>query len=348
MKISSTFRILPLAGLLAVAACGGDGPTDPLVDEPISALEDEIVLGVLSDPGAIDAGLELARGPVAMGRRHGMAHGAPAWADGEVERARLRFQEAVQLLALHDTVAARVRAREARRIVAGAVDAAGGGMAVRAMVERAEALGPGVAADPAGFADPLGLEADLRMLGERARVRLQQGDPLDAGDWAVLAEQHHRRRSRAAADGPGGAPVTVELGATAVALAGAILEEEGAVAEQLRFLDEAGELQAAAEDALAAGDEARAVHLAHLASWAALKAVVLPGPVTDEEARLLLELARTTYAAAEATGPEGVEEALLLRAQVLLDAGTAALEEALPRAACLLWRSAVISTWIVG
>lgn len=349
MKTRDALRILPLLGALALAACDADGPTDPLVDGPTLAEEDQIALAVLEDPEAVEAGLALAQGPVAAGRRHGMSHGSPAWAEQEMTRARLMFQEARQLVAAGDTAGALNRAREARRLVAGAAEAAGGHRAMWGMVERAEVLADEVAGDPAGYADPVRLQQQLHNLGERARVRLQNGDMLGAGAWAVLGEQHRRRHQiREPGDCPGGTPVAVELAATAVELATGILDEEGATDEQLRFLEEAAEFQLAAAEALAAGDEGAAVHLSNLAVWSALKAVVLPGPVSDDEIAYILGLAQDQYEAAAATEPEGTAATLLDRAEALLASGTEMLEDGWVRGICRLWRSAVISTWILG
>jgi hypothetical protein len=92
----------------------------------------------------------------------------------------------------------------------------------------------------------------------------------------------------------------------------------------------------------------RAIHLSNLAEWTALKAVVLPGGITDEEARAMRELAEAQYAAA-AAGELTTEETLLQhRARVYIDNGAQALESGTPRGVAPLWRAAVICSWIVG
>jgi len=347
MKISRAFRMLPLAGALTLAACDAGQPTDPFTDEAFLTQEDEIALDVLSDLGTVEAALALADVPVMVAQRHGMAHGAPSAAKGNLTQARLRFQEAYDALQQQDRVRAAERAREARRLVAGAALAAGGGRAIMAMVERAESLGDEVAADPACWNDANGLQGELNGLALQARERIHRGDSIAAGAHAIMAEQRFRQRYRDPGLRPGGAVVLVELGATAVSMATDLLD--GVTdAEQLRFLDEAGEYQAAAEAALADGSTRDAVHLANLAIWTSLKAVVLPGGVTDEETAAMLALAETQYEAAAATEPEGVAATLLLRAQALLEAGKTMLETAAPRGVGALWRSAVISTWILG
>jgi predicted NBD/HSP70 family sugar kinase len=105
-----------------------------------------------------------------------------------------------------------------------------------------------------------------------------------------------------------------------------------------------------ARRALEAGEEARAAHLAHLAEWWALKAVVLPGGVTDEDARFVLDLATHLLPLArEAVGPEPTElqEALLTKAARMLERGKAALANGVCRGIGALWQSAVISSFLL-
>jgi len=349
MTMSRALRMLPLAGALTLAACDAGQPTDPFTDDAFLAQEDEIALDVLSDVGTIDAALALADVPVAVAQRHGMAHGAPSAAQGDLTRARLRFQEAYDALQQRDRVRAADRAREGRRLVAQAALAAGGGRALMAMVERAESLGDEVGAEPGAWNDANGLQGELNGLALQARERIHRGDSISAAAHAIMAEQRFRHGYRDPGLRPGGAEVYVELGATAVSLASRLLDGQSVVdAEQLRFLDQAGEYQAEAEAALADGSPRRAAHLANLAIWTSLKAVVLPGGITEEEARAMLDLAETQYEAAAATEPEGVAATLLLRARALLDAGKTMLETAAPRGVAALWRSAVVSTWILG
>jgi hypothetical protein len=348
MKTSRSLLALPLVGALALAACDSGQPTEPLTDTTTLTQSDEIALSVITDDGAIQAALALADAPLAVAGRMGMAHGMRGTAEDDALQARLRFREANEALVQQNRLRAATRAQEARRLVAGVVMAAGGGPAIASLVDRAGTLASTVAQDPAGYDDAVGLQGELTMLAERARERIRLGDSIGAGDCAVLAEQRYRQRQRESALRPGGAVVAVQLGATAVELAGGTLDQQDATDEQLRLLAQADEYQQEAEATLAAGDTAGAVHLAELATWTALAAVVLPDGVTDEEAQAILELAQTRYEAALATNPEGVEATLLERAQILLEAGSAALQEATPRGLCALWRSAVISTWIVG
>ncbi len=347
MKLSRSLRMLPLAGALALAACDATQTTDPFADDATLAQEDELALDVLADVGSMDVALDVAGVPVAVGHRRGMARGPFAEAQGDLLRARLLFQEARDALARGDRIRAADRTREARTLLAGAVFAAGGARGAMAMVQRAEGLADDVGADPSAYDDANGLQGELNMLALRLRARLHAGDSVGAVERAILAEQRHRQRHRDPGLWPGGAEIYVQLGGTAVSLATRLLDEQNPVDEQLRFLDEAKEYQREAEAAYADGDYRRAAHLADLAIWTSLQAVVLPD-VTEEEARAMLELATSQYEAALATAPEGDEATLLERARLLLEKGGTMLEAGAPRGVGALWRSAVVSTWVIG
>jgi hypothetical protein len=267
------------------------------------------------------------------------------------EQARLRFQEAVQALTEHDPVRAAERAREARRLVVRAMRAVGGPQAVGQMVNRAEGLAAAVGQEMGMgmFQNGAGLQGEMNGLATRARVRLQQRDSTGAGECAVLAEQRYRQRLLNPALRPGGAETAVSLGATAVTLATRLVGEAGGPDDdQTRILAVADDYASAAAAALEAGDDRRAVHLADLAHWTALQAVVWPDGPSVDEALAIQELAESLYAEAAATEPTGVEADLLAWARDLIDRGTAALEEAAPRGTGSLWRAAVICTWILG
>jgi hypothetical protein len=335
-----------LAGALAFTACDAARTTDPYSDAAL-AQEDQIALDLLADAGSMDVALAVADVPVTVGHRRGMARGHFAEAQGDLLRARLLFQEARDALAVGDRVRAADRAREARALLAGAVFAAGGARGVMAMVRRAEGLADEVGADPSAYDDAVGLQGELNMLALQVRARLHAGDSVGACERAILAEQRHRNRHRDPGFWPGGAEIYVQLGGTAVSLATRLLDDQTPVDEQLGFLEEAKEYQREAEAAYADGDYRRAAHLADLAIWTSLQAVVLPD-VTEEEARAMLELARSQYEAALATAPEGDEATILERARHLLAKGEAMLEAGAPRGVGALWRSAVVSTWVIG
>ena len=84
----------------------------------------------------------------------------------------------------------------------------------------------------------------------------------------------------------GRAELAVALSGQAVALATRLLHEQGADEEQERLLMHAEEQHRKAKAALEEGREALAVELAHSATKTSLKAVVLPGGITGEEARM--------------------------------------------------------------
>lgn len=350
MKLSRSSRTLPLAGAFALAAalaaCDASRTTDPLSDDTL-AQEDEIALDILSEVGSADVALDLADVPLAVGERRGMARGPASAAQGDLLRARLLFQEGREALDQGDRVRAADCTREARRLLAGAVLAAGGGRGVMAMVRRADDLPDDVEADPTAYDDVVGLQGELNMLALQVRARLHAGDSVGAVERAILAEQRHRQRHRDPAFRPGGAELYVELGATAVSMATRLLDEQTPVDEQLRFLDEATEYQRQAAAAYEDGYYARAAHLADLAIWTSLQAVVLPD-VTAEEARAMLELAKTQYEAAAATSPEGDEATILERARLLIEKGETMLEAGAPRGVGALWRAAVVCTWVIG
>jgi hypothetical protein len=175
----------------------------------------------------------------------------------------------------------------------------------------------------------------------------------EAGGLGVLAEQafrHNRRHQNQV--GSRRAGLMVALGAEAIELATRLIGDPAAAdTEQLDLLETAKGYQAEAEAALEAGEDRQAVHLAHLAQWWALKAVVLPGGITDEEARAMSELATTLLDEARtALGPEPTEfEAVLLaRAARLLERGNEALSNGTCRGIGALWQSAVLSSYLVG
>jgi hypothetical protein len=349
MRLPRNAGLLPLVMVLVATACGDEQPLMPLTPEPTLSAEDVIALEVLTSPVALDAALALAAGPVAAADRRGLASRMRGAAAGDVAEARARFQEAARLR-VQDPTAAAEQSREARRRVAGAAQAMVGGRMAVAMVERIEGLSAEVSENPGAYHDAAGLLQELMGLATQARLRLSQGDSTGAAERGVLAEQRTRQRQR---DGDsetraGGAVVSVALASSSVALASRLLDEGGADEEQVRYLDTAVEYLRLAEAALEAGDPGRAVHYAKLSEWTALKAVVLPGGVTDEEARAMLDLAESLYGQAAATGLDDTEAALLERARALIAHGSAALEGGSVRGVVALWRAAVICTWIIG
>jgi hypothetical protein len=166
------------------------------------------------------------------------------------------------------------------------------------------------------------------------------------------AELRHEAEQRASEGRPtpDRVELAVALGASAVELAARLLDEEGADPEQLRLLDAAKDAQRQAVIALERGDPGRALAFARRACWTALHAVVLPGGVTLEEARMIHQVAGTLLAEARATvDPNDPTASLLLKwAGRMYEAGSRALEGGSVRSVAVLWKSAVLSAYLTG
>jgi hypothetical protein len=332
-----------------VAACEDPGPTAPFEDLPETlTVEEQLTLEVLSDPTSTEVALAMATTQIAAAHRRGRA-----WSSSEdlTAQAENHFRNAEQAFAQGDLVRAMEQHREARRVVAQAMQAAGGSLALQAQYERLEAMQVMVQGDPESFQDPQGFALQLGKLAEGARYAYRNGNRIQACQAGVLAEQAVRTRQRDQDNVLAQHPeIKVQLGAAAIALAREILGE-GAKEAELDLLAVAEELQAMAEEALGSGEVRWAVHYARIAEWWALKAVVLPDGISDEEAAFILELAQAQYAeavAAVGTEPDEIEAALLEKAARMLAVG----EENLANGACrglgALWQAAVISSFLVG
>jgi HEPN domain-containing protein len=347
MKALRPLRFVPLMGGLLLAACDDGGPTGPNLES--LTLEEQLTLEVLADPTTAEVALALATTQTGAAHRRGRA-----WSPGEdiTAQAEHQFRNAEQAFAQGDLVRAMERHREGRRLVAQAMEGAGGPRALGALVERLESLPVTVAADPDGFHDPQGFGVQMAGLAEGARNAYRKGNRIRAGEMGVLAEQAVRLRQRDQTHALAGNPeLKVELGAQAVALAERILGEEGTADERMDFLEVAKGFQSKAEESLLAGELRWAAHYAHLAQWWALKAVVLPDGVTEEEIEALQELAQTLFddaSAAVESDPTELKEALLQRAARLLEAGRSNQNNGTCRGLGALWQSAVISAYLVS
>ena len=121
--------------------------------------------------------------------------------------------------------------------------------------------------------------------------------------------------------------------------------------EQSRFLATAHELLKKARAAFSEGHYGRAVHFAEAASWTALKAVVLPGGVTEEEMRAMLDLANSLHEevrVAIGDAPTDVQLSMFKRAGRLIELGEEMVSQGRQRGVGPLWRAAVISNWLIG
>jgi len=345
-------RALAFAVVAALAACADD-PVSPFDDSTLD-VEDAVALDVLEDPLAIESALSFAEMNTVGAARHGMGAPQRQAANQFTQEARIRFENARQALQEGNRVRAAEEAREARRLLVRAMEMANGPRGIMTLVEQSEELAAEVALDPDAFEDSEALMGELHTFNQRARIRLQQRDSLGAAALGVLAQMRFQHRCRD--EGDAGlrherAVLAVDLAEAAVGLATRLLEAEEPEPDQLRFLEAANEYLAAAIEALEAGEDGRAIYLAHHAQWAALKAVVLPGGVTAEEAQALLELAQTLYAeAVTAVGddPTELQAYLLDRARRLIEAGEAKLAEGYHRGIGALWQAAVICTWLIG
>lgn len=353
MKSLKFQAFLALFGVFALAACGESG-SELLLDE--LTLEEEAELAVLTDDGAYDVGLEVTE----VAGDAALALGAPGATEGRTlhAQARLRLAEARLAMFRGERRRALDTARDARRLIARALAALGGGDALEALIERIEALAQ--TAEDDAFEDAAALRAELAAIAAEARSLLAQGDSLAAAARVLLAEQiaRHRRHPDIA---PDRARLEVELAAHAVALAERLVEVDDAATLcatdtdvrclRNRWLQQAKRLLALSERALEAGYWRRAVHLAEYAHWAALKAVILPGGVQEEELKAIADLAVELYAQAEASIGEDasdLKKRLLNRAADLIEAGLARLEAGYQRGVAPLWRAAVICSWLIG
>ena len=151
----------------------------------------------------------------------------------------------------------------------------------------------------------------------------------------------------------GRAELAVALSGQAVALATRLLHEQGADEQQERLLMHAEEQHRKAKAALQEGREAAAVELAQSATKTSLKAVVLPGGITAEEARMIHSLAADLLREAEAAvaaNPTALNHHLLKVAEELFRKGSDQVTDAQAstRGVVPLWKSAVISSFLIG
>jgi hypothetical protein len=353
MKTKNLTLVLAALTTALLAACQDEGPTSLEFED--LALEDQIALTLLADPATSETALELAGIQTSAAQRKGWGWGSN---QNQRSQAQQRFREAEAALAQGDQVRAMKRAREGRQLVAQAIELAGGPLAIVGMVERLEALPAMISADPDAFTNSAKLGLQIGQLAERARQAHQAGDGTGAGALCVLGEQafrhNHRHQYQHQQElGITRAELAVSLGAEAIELAERILNDQAvADTESQEYLDTAEEFLAQARAALEAGEEARAAHLAHLAQWWALKAIVLPGGITDEEARFILDLAETLLTEAKdalsGVEPTELQAALLARAERLLERGKEKLGNGERRGLGALWQSAVISSFLIG
>ena len=357
MRTLTNHRFLALLGLFAVAAC--DETSMDLGFDELTPQE-QLQLAILADPGSYDIAVDFTQvmNNVAMSRGMGGATQARALN----AEARAAFAEARAAMLAGDHRRALEASAIARRLIARALIMTGGVPSVEDLIERLEDIL--LTIDPDVFDDPEALRAELEVIIAEAHALLAAGDSVAAAARAILGEQgtrlHRGRRDRRGDIDPDRARLAVALGATAVSLAERSIADEvvptdaietDAVDNRDRWLANAHEMLEKAEQALANGNFARAVHFAQHAQWSALKAVILPGGITQEELRTMLQLAEALLMDAEvALGDEAsdLDLRLLNRAGSLIEIGIERLEAGHKRGVAALWRSAVISTWLIG
>ena len=359
MTKTKAHQIAALLGLFALAACDESG-TQALLDDLTP--EESIELAVLEDPGSLDIALELnsaANDVAASFGGAGVGEGR-----GFNVQAGVRFAAAGEALRAGDRRRALEEAREARRLLARAIVATSGADGVSALIERIEELALITAEDDDVFHNPEALRARLESLAAEARDLLAGGHLVAAAERALLGEQiarHHRGRRDHPGDVlPDRARLAVSLAGTAVALAERLVAADSMPVRQLgtsnvrdhqnRWLAHARRMLEKAEQALAAGHFVRAVHFAEHAHWSSLKAVILPGGITEVELRAMVVLARHLYDEAEiALGeePTELEKRLFAQAGRLIERGEKMLADGNKRGVAPIWRGAVISRWLM-
>lgn len=364
MNTSKTQRFSALLALLAVVACD-DVATDP--DFGQITAEQQFELAVLEDEGSF----EVAAALVSVATDVGTARGNPGTAEARSlnSDALAAFNDARSAWMAGDHVRALDSSRLARRLVARALIATGGVPAVEDLLERLQDLIMTIDAEVVD--DPDALRAELEAIVAEATALLEAGDTVGAAARAILGEQrarlrrgrHHRpfdiseRRARLEVDWARSAVALAErLIADDVVPVTDVLTTSDVVATDVvdrrnKWLAHAKRWLSRAETALENGHFARAVHAAHHAQWSALKAVILPGGITEEEIRAMLDLAQTLHEqAVVAVGDDATELELrvLNRAADLIEIGIRKLEAGQKRGVAALWRSSLMSHWLIS
>jgi HEPN domain-containing protein len=211
-----------------------------------------------------------------------------------------------------------------------------------AEAQAAAALDQGAMQAQALVEESLGrMPEGLLPVGRADRERPDSVRPERERPDSVRGRPDHSRR----------AELAIALALESIELADRMLEGTTPSEEQLRFLQHAQGLLRRAEHALEAGRPAAAVELAEAAQIAALKAVVLPRGISDEEARAIHDAAKDLLRQAhEAVGGDAteIERHLLALADRLFQAGSDQLAKGTVRGVVALWKSAAISSFLIG
>lgn len=359
-------RIAALAALAAVAACDSDS-TEPEFEQ--LTVQEQMELSVLEDQDSYDAAVVLTTVSAEVAMEEGGRGGAEA--QSLRNQAATAFAEARAAHMAGDHRRAIDASRVARRLVAAAMFATGGVPAVEDLIERLEDIL--LTMDPESVDDADALTAELEVILEEARALLEAGDSIGAAARAILGEQriqHRRRHLKDHRIGAERARFEVALAQTSVALATRLLQDDvvpdAAVTDasrsdeaetdavhdrRNRWLAHARKWLKKAERAYQAEHYHLAVHFAWHAQWSALKAVVLPGGITEEEIRALHQLSLELHEqATEALGddPTDFQLRVLNRAGDLIEIGVRKLQDGKKRGIAALWRSATMSAWLLS
>ncbi|MEE9207151.1 MAG: hypothetical protein V3U67_02065 [Gemmatimonadota bacterium] len=275
---------------------------------------------------------------------------APSEGDGSpFAEARLKFAAARAAYRLGDEEAAKALALEARLILAEALIESRGEEGLEALFARVEHLIDRIQEADDEFEQLDRLEDKLEELVEEARVLQTGGDLVGAAERLLLGLQitdvvRHRHRDFRLD------PVTVVRLSIARAMEALELAEgligDDPTFKQQRVLFHVGELIRRA--VFAADHEAyrRAVVLARRAESRALLAVLECERPSEEDVQILLELAESQIAEAEAAigdDPTPAQQAILTRAKRLKAVGEELIANGVWRGVALFWRSAVIA-----
>lgn len=354
MKIPMKLRLPALLALLAAVACD-DLATDPAFQELTA--DEQLELAVLADDGSYQVATEVAAITTDIATAEGDAGADDARA--LTDEAAIAFDRAREAWLANDHPEALRLSRLARRLVARALIATGGVPAVEDLIERLEDFLLTVDAEVVD--DPDALRAELETIVAEARALLEAGESVEAAARALLGDLRirHRRgdRDRPFHIGAPRARLEVAFAGSSVALAKRLIASDAATTDlaiadrQNRWLVHAEGLLALAERALSDGLYGRAVHFAHHAQWSALKAVILPGGVTRDELRMLIDVGTQLLEEAEASlGDTATELELRVfnRASGLLETGIRRVEAGYLRGIAAVWRSSVMSAWLIG
>ena len=356
-------RQSPLPALLvafALAGCDNIG-TDPGFDQLTP--DQQLELSVLEDVGSFAAIVEMTSITASVASTLGNAGSSEAASlNAQAEAA---FEDARAAQQAGDHQGALDASRIARRLVARALIATGGVLAVEDLLERL--AGIALIMDAEVVDDPAALRAELETILAEATALLEAGDTVGAAARAILGEQRVRlRRGRHLHNfhmGKERARIEVAFASTAIKLAERLLAD--GIGPEVPVIDVAGTdtsrrrnrwlVQArrwlkVAETALGNERYARAVHAAWHAQFSAMNAVILPGGITTQETRAMHQLAVELFERAEAgLGDDAtpLQLRVLNRAADLIEIGVRKLQNGQKRGVTALWRSSTRSTWLI-